>query len=31
LETDADDTRRLIEHLAAEPATVFGTSSGAVR
>jgi pimeloyl-ACP methyl ester carboxylesterase len=30
LETDADDARRLIEHLAAEPATVFGTSSGAV-
>jgi acetyltransferase/esterase len=30
LETDADDARRLIEHLTDEPATVFGTSSGAV-
>jgi acetyltransferase/esterase len=30
LETDANDARRLIEHLADEPATVFGTSSGAV-
>jgi acetyltransferase/esterase len=30
LETDADDVRRLIEHLSNEPATVFGSSSGAV-
>ncbi|WP_394824494.1 alpha/beta fold hydrolase [Pendulispora albinea] len=30
LETDADDARRLIEHLGREPATVFGTSSGAI-
>ena len=30
LETDADDARRLIEHLSDEPATVFGTSSGGV-
>lgn len=30
LETDADDVRRLIEHLSDEPATVFGASSGAV-
>jgi acetyltransferase/esterase len=30
LETDADDVRRLIEHVSDEPATVFGTSSGAV-
>ncbi|MDQ3533574.1 MAG: alpha/beta hydrolase [Actinomycetota bacterium] len=30
LETDADDVRRLIEHLSDEPATVFGTSSGGV-
>jgi pimeloyl-ACP methyl ester carboxylesterase len=29
LETDADDARRLIEHLSGEPATVFGSSSGA--
>jgi pimeloyl-ACP methyl ester carboxylesterase len=29
LETDADDTRRLIEHLSAGPAIVFGASSGA--
>jgi acetyltransferase/esterase len=28
LETDADDVRRLIEHLGDEPATVFGSSSG---
>src|SRR5262245_34633627 len=28
LETDADDVRRLIEHLSDEPATVFGSSSG---
>jgi pimeloyl-ACP methyl ester carboxylesterase len=30
LETDADDVRRLIEHLSDEPATVFGVSSGAI-
>jgi acetyltransferase/esterase len=30
LETDADDVRRLIEHLSHEPATVFGTSSGGI-
>jgi acetyltransferase/esterase len=30
LETDADDARRLIEHLSDQPATVFGTSSGGV-
>lgn len=30
LETDADDVRRLIEHLSDEPATVFGGSSGAI-
>jgi pimeloyl-ACP methyl ester carboxylesterase len=30
LETDADDVRRLIEHVADGPATVFGTSSGGV-
>jgi len=30
LETDADDVRRLIEHLSDEPATVFGASSGAL-
>src|SRR4051812_11714694 len=30
LQTDADDVRRLIEHLGVEPATVFGASSGAV-
>ena len=28
LETDADDVRRLIEHVSDEPATVFGASSG---
>lgn len=28
LETDADDVRRLIEHVSDEPATVFGVSSG---
>ena len=28
LETDADDVRRLIEHLSEQPATVFGNSSG---
>src|SRR5258708_3024123 len=27
LETDADDVRRLIEHLSDEPATLFGASS----
>jgi pimeloyl-ACP methyl ester carboxylesterase len=30
LATDADDARRLIEHLALKPATVFGSSSGAI-
>jgi pimeloyl-ACP methyl ester carboxylesterase len=30
LETEADDVRRLIEHLGGEPAVVFGTSSGAI-
>lgn len=30
LETDADDVRRLIEHLGETPATVFGASSGAI-
>jgi pimeloyl-ACP methyl ester carboxylesterase len=30
LETDADDVRRLIEHVSDEPATVFGASSGAI-
>ena len=30
LETDADDVRRLIEHLTDQPATVFGNSSGAI-
>lgn len=30
LETDADDARRLIEHLSDEPTTVFGASSGGV-
>ncbi len=30
LETDADDARRLIEHLSDEPATVFGSSSGGI-
>jgi pimeloyl-ACP methyl ester carboxylesterase len=30
LETDADDVRRLIERLSDEPATVFGSSSGAI-
>ena len=30
LGTDADDVRRLIEHLSDEPATVFGASSGGV-
>src|SRR6266516_4165422 len=27
---DADDVRRLIEHLTGQPATVFGNSSGAL-
>ncbi|MBO0803029.1 MAG: alpha/beta hydrolase [Nocardiopsaceae bacterium] len=30
LATDADDVRRLIEHVGDEPATVFGTSCGGV-
>lgn len=30
LATDADDVRRLIEHLSDEPATIFGSSSGGV-
>src|SRR5215469_16785206 len=30
LATDADDVRRLLEHLADRPATVFGNSSGAI-
>lgn len=30
LQTDADDVRRLIEHVGDEPATVFGASSGGV-
>jgi acetyltransferase/esterase len=30
LETDADDVRRLIEHLSKEPAIVFGSSSGGI-
>ena len=30
LETDADDVRRLIEHLTNQPAIVFGGSSGAI-
>ncbi len=30
LSTDADDVRRLIEHLTDKPATVFGNSSGAI-
>lgn len=30
LATDAADVRRLIEHLGDEPATVFGSSSGAL-
>jgi pimeloyl-ACP methyl ester carboxylesterase len=29
LDTDADDLRRLIQHLSDQPATVFGVSSGA--
>lgn len=30
LATDADDVRRLLEHLTDQPATVFGSSSGAI-
>jgi acetyltransferase/esterase len=30
LETEADDARRMIEHLSDEPATVFGNSTGAL-
>jgi len=30
LSTDADDVRRLIEHLSDRPTTVFGNSSGAL-
>jgi len=30
LATDADDVRRLIEHVGVGPATVFGSSSGAI-
>lgn len=30
IETDADDVRRLIQHLSDEPALVFGGSSGAL-
>ncbi|GHO48816.1 alpha/beta fold hydrolase [Ktedonospora formicarum] len=30
LSTDADDARRLIEHLTNQPAIVFGNSSGAI-
>jgi pimeloyl-ACP methyl ester carboxylesterase len=30
LATDADDVRRLIEHLADQPALIFGSSSGAI-
>lgn len=30
LTTDADDARRLIEHVGSAPATVFGSSSGAI-
>jgi pimeloyl-ACP methyl ester carboxylesterase len=30
LETDADDARRLIEHVSDEPAIVLGSSSGAL-
>lgn len=30
LETDADDVRRLIEHLSDEPAMIFGSSSGGI-
>jgi acetyltransferase/esterase len=30
IETDSDDAHRLLNHLSAEPAYVFGSSSGAV-
>jgi acetyltransferase/esterase len=30
LQSDADDVRRLVEHLGGRPATVFGASSGAL-
>ncbi|GHP01176.1 alpha/beta hydrolase [Reticulibacter mediterranei] len=30
LQTDADDVRRLLEHLTDQPAIVFGNSSGAI-
>ena len=30
LATDADDVRRLIEHVSDQPAIVFGSSSGAI-
>ncbi|KAK1756731.1 Alpha/Beta hydrolase protein [Echria macrotheca] len=30
LKTDADDAKSLIEHLADQPATIFGNSSGAI-
>jgi len=30
LETDADDFRRLIEHVSDEPANIFGSSSGGI-
>jgi len=30
LATDADDVRRLLEHVSAAPATVFGSSSGGI-
>lgn len=30
LETDADDVRRLIQHVSDEPATVFRSSSGGI-
>jgi len=30
LKTEADDVRRLIEHVRGGPATVFGTSSGGI-
>ncbi|MHB8645646.1 MAG: alpha/beta hydrolase [Thermomicrobiales bacterium] len=30
LETDADDVRRLIEHVSDAPATLFGSSSGGI-
>jgi len=30
IESDAEDVRRLIEHLSDQPAIVFGSSSGAI-